>query len=222
MFFGRRSREKDTQEETSKAEKNCTAPTTGTAPLAEAQEPESAKEPTVVPANAVTSASSAALGLDHEEAKGRMPTARKVSAIFGDVVTLLMRTPQYKGLSLTDLDWLVVPALLSGQVSVATAQSKTNGVMMPVGAVLWASVSADIDKRLAAQPGEAIRLAPKEWTSGNIVWVAAGAGDGRVLSAMLKRLSTKEWAGKEVRIMVRAKDGKPVVATLAARSAEAV
>jgi hypothetical protein len=40
MFFGRRSKEKDTQEGNSKAEKNCTAPTAGTAPFAEAQEPE--------------------------------------------------------------------------------------------------------------------------------------------------------------------------------------
>jgi cytolysin-activating lysine-acyltransferase len=221
MFFGRRSKEKDSQEKKSEAEKNGMAPTSVTAPLAEAQAPDPAKEPTAAPANAVTSASSAALELDHEEAKRSMAAARQVSAMFGEVVRLLMRTPQYKGLSLTDLDWLVVPALLSGQVSVATAQFKTNGAMMPVGVVLWARVSADVDKRLAAQSGEAIRLAPKEWTSGDIVWVAASAGDGRVLSEMLKRLSTKEWAGNEVRIMVRAKDGKPTVATLAARSAEA-
>jgi hemolysin-activating ACP:hemolysin acyltransferase len=92
--------------------------------------------------------------------------------------------------------------------------------MMTLGAVLWARVSAEVDKRLAAQPGETIRLAPREWASGDIVWVVASAGDG-VLSEMLKRLSIKEWAGKEVRIMVRAKDGKPMVASLAAGSAEA-
>jgi hemolysin-activating ACP:hemolysin acyltransferase len=112
-----------------------------------------------------------------------------------------------------------VPALLSGQVSVATARSKTNGAMMPAGAVQGAF--HDIDK--VCRPARGGRSArPGEWTSGNIVWVAASAGDGRVLSEMLKRLSTKEWAGKEVRIMVRAEDGKPAVATLALRSAEAV
>jgi cytolysin-activating lysine-acyltransferase len=132
-----------------------------------------------------------------------------------------MRTPPYKELWLSDLEWLVVPALLSGQVSVATAQSRTNGATMTVGAVLWARVSAEVDRRLAAHPGETMRLAPKEWTSGEIVWVVASAGDGRVLGEMLKRLAKQEWAGKEARIVVRAKDGTPMVATLAAGSAMA-
>ena len=86
--------------------------------------------------------------LNDEEAKQRMEAARHASATFGEIVTLLMRTPEYKGLSLGDLDSLIIPPLRAGQVSVATAQSKTSGVTAPVGAIAWARVSADVAKRL--------------------------------------------------------------------------
>jgi cytolysin-activating lysine-acyltransferase len=159
--------------------------------------------------------------LDDEGAKRHMAAARHASATFGEIVTLLMRTPEYKGLPLGDLESLVVPPLLSGQVSVATAQSKNNGATAPVGAILWARVSAEVAKRLASQAGKAIRLAPEEWKCGDIVWVVASAGEGRVLSEMLKQLSRREWAGKQVKIVVRPKDGEPTVATLAFQSSQA-
>jgi len=159
--------------------------------------------------------------VDDEEAKRRMAAARHAYATFGEVVTLLMRAPNYKHLPLGDLKSLVVPPLLSGQVSVATAQSKNNGVTAPVGAILWARVSADVDKRLASQAGKAIRLAPEEWKCGDIVWVVASVGDGRVLREMLKQLSRREWSGKEVKIVVCPKDGEPTAATLAVQSPQA-
>lgn len=138
--------------------------------------------------------------------------AQRVSSVFGEVVTLLMRTPRYQDLALTDLEWLVVPAVVSGQVSVAIAQSDVGA--FPVGTILWASVSAEVAERLAAEPRNGARLEPGEWTSGEIVWIAASAGDGGVLNDMLQRLSDNEWLGKEVRMVVET-GGRPIVATLA-------
>ena len=114
-----------------------------------------------------------------------------------------------------------MPPLVNGQISVATAQSNGSGVTTPVGAVLWATVSEEVAKRLASEAGKSIPLAPGEWKSGDIVWVVATAGEGRVLSEMLKQLSKREWGGKEVRIVVRPKGGEPTVATLAVQSSEA-
>jgi cytolysin-activating lysine-acyltransferase len=224
MFFGGRPKEKGCGAENSNSDVTGAHPATAKGPLGDAEGAKSAQPPTNVMANAATSTSCAAepeSELDHEEAKRCAAAAREVSATFGEVVALLMRTPPYRELWLTDLEWLVVPALLKGQISVATTQSSTNGATMTVGAVLWAHVSDEVDKRLICRPQETIRLSAKEWTSGDIVWVVASAGDGRVLGEMLKRLSTKEWAGKDVRIMVRGKDGRPTVANLAARGAEA-
>lgn len=161
------------------------------------------------------------VGLVDEESKRRMVAARQAFATFGEIVTLLMRTPEYRPFPLGDLESLVLPPLFSGQVSVATAQVKNNGGTAPVGAILWARVSEEVANRLAVQVGKPIRLAPEDWKSGDIVWIMASAGDGRVLSEMLKQLSKRQWTGKEVRIVVRPKDGKPTVAKLVAKSSEA-
>jgi hemolysin-activating ACP:hemolysin acyltransferase len=150
-----------------------------------------------------------------------MSAARDASATFGEIVMLLMRTAEYGGMPLRDLEALVMPPLVNGQISVATAHSNGSGTTTPVGTVLWASVSAEVAERLASQAGKTIPLAPKDWKSGDIVWVVAAVGEGRVLSEMLKQLSKRDWSGREVKIVVRPKDGKPTVATLAVQSSEA-
>ena len=155
------------------------------------------------------------------EAIRSMSAARDASATFGEIVMLLMRTSEYRGMPLRDLEALVMPPLVNGQISVATAQSNGSDVTTPVGAVLWATVSEEVAKRLASEAGKSIPLAPGEWKSGDIVWVVATAGEGRVLSEMLKQLSKREWDGKDVRIVVRPKGGEPTVATLAVQSSEA-
>jgi hemolysin-activating ACP:hemolysin acyltransferase len=155
------------------------------------------------------------------EAIRSMSAARDASATFGEIVMLLMRTSEYRGMPLRDVEALVMPPLANGQISVATAQSNGSGVTTPVGAVLWAMVSEEVAKRLASEAGKSIPLAPGEWKSGDIVWVVATAGEGRVLSEMLKQLSKREWGGKDVRIVVRPKGGEPTVATLAVQPSKA-
>lgn len=155
------------------------------------------------------------------EAVRSMSVARDASATFGEIVMLLMRTAEYGGMPLRDIEALVIPPLANGQISVATAQSNGSGVTTPVGAVLWAMVSEEVAKRLASEAGKSIPLAPGEWKSGDIVWVVATAGEGRVLSEMLKQLSKREWGGKVVRVVVRPKGGEPTVATLTVQSSQA-
>jgi len=220
MPCGRRPEEQGSGDENSDSEPTRAPSGTVATPLGDAEAAKSAQAPTAVAEDAATSASCPA-PKPHAEAARRQSAARETSAIFGEVVGLLMRTSPYKELWLTDLEWLVVPALVSGQVSVATAQSSTNGATMTVGAVLWARVSDEVDKRLTAEPRDMVRLTPREWTSGDIIWIVASAGDGRVLGEMVKHLATKEWAGKDVRIIVRAKNGQPKVAHLATGSAKA-
>ncbi len=125
-----------------------------------------------------------------------------------------MRTPKYKQLTLSDLEWMVVPALQHGQVLIIDAQSKTIGVPAPVAAVLWARVSPEIDAQLAASPDKRIRLQPQDWSSGHIHWIIEAIGDPRVISTVVDRLRNKEWKGQLVRHRARGTDGKPMIRTL--------
>ena len=161
----------------------------------------------------------AAPELSAEQLEKMAGAAKAATATFGEMVSLLMRLPQYRQYQLSDLEWLVVPALLTGQFSLTTAQSKTKGLTAPVGLVLWAKVSEEVDKRLSAAPGQPIKLQPQEWKSGDILWVIVAVGDQRLVQGMVKRLQEKEWANKPAKVFAQAKDGKPTIATLESKAA---
>jgi hemolysin-activating ACP:hemolysin acyltransferase len=153
---------------------------------------------------------------------GRRPTsaddqerlaALQASASFGQVVSVLMRSSEHKHLTLTDLEWLVVPPLTAGQFAIANMQSKEGGAIVPAAVVLWASVSSEVDQRLSANLSEQLRLRPDEWKSGDILWLIEAVGDGRLLSNFLKNLQEKAFKSREVRVRLR-RDGEPVVSTL--------
>lgn len=185
------------------------------------QTPDATMAPTPAAEAAPAAAQPAAPELSPEEAKRRAAMSRQVSAAFGDIVSVLMRSPGFKAMPLGELEGFVVPAVATGQFSVAQAQLKTNGAVAPVGAVLWASVSPEIDQRLAGAPDKPIRLQPNEWRSGDIIWIVEAAGDRRVIAAQLKRLTSAEWKGRVVKLRVRGQDGQPAVRILDAQQTAA-
>ncbi len=152
--------------------------------------------------------------LSPEQLKSMAEASKRFSAAFGEIVSIFMRTPGYQTLPISELEWIVVPAVATGQFTLAEGQSKTNGMIQPVGVVLGARVSDEIDARMSADPSQPIRLKPPEWASGDKLWVMEALGDGRVIEAMLKRLMETGWAGRTVKFRAKSKDGKMVIATL--------
>lgn len=159
--------------------------------------------------------------LDAEEAKKRAAVSKHLLLSFGEIVSVLMRSPQFRGMPLQEVEALVVPAVMSGQFLVAEAQSKSKGFVTPVAIALWATVSPEVDVRLGQDLEKPFRLAPNEWRSGDIAWLITIAGDGRIISPMLKQLQETTLKGKPLKMRVKGKDGKVTVGTFAPSAAEA-
>ncbi|MEQ1715834.1 MAG: toxin-activating lysine-acyltransferase [Hyphomicrobium sp.] len=155
--------------------------------------------------------------LSPEARKNAAALSKAVMATFGQITTVLMRTPEYSGYALKDLEWLVVPPVSLGQFALAEAQSKSNGMMAPVGLVLWAAVSAEVDARLRAHVLEPIRLRPQEWKCGDILWVVEAIGDPKLIQAMLQNAASKDWQGRNVNLRARGPDGAMRVGVLTRR-----
>jgi hemolysin-activating ACP:hemolysin acyltransferase len=149
--------------------------------------------------------------LPAEELARRAAISKRLAGAFGEIVSVLMRSGGHRTQMLMDLEWLVLPALSTGQFSIADAQSKSVGYSLPVGVALWARVSPEVDKRLASNLDQPVRLKPDEWTSGDIYWLVEAVGDSRVIGPMLKGLSEREWKGKQVKFRARNEQGKGVV-----------
>jgi hemolysin-activating ACP:hemolysin acyltransferase len=133
-------------------------------------------------------------------------SSRGIVHAYGAIITVLSRSKRHRNRTLAEIEEAVVPAVLSGQYSLAEARHDNSGVVRPVAAVLWASVSEDVDRRLAMD--EAARLRSSDWMSGKIVWIVEAVGDTRMLDAMVKRLRDKLWKGRLVKVRTRTSNGK--------------
>jgi cytolysin-activating lysine-acyltransferase len=151
--------------------------------------------------------------LSASEVQIRVAASKHNLMALGEIVSIMMRTRQYRSLTLASVETLVAPAVNSGQFLVAEAQSSENGSVTPIAMVLWASVSSDVDRRLSENLEQPVSLAPNEWKTGDVPWLMAAAGDGRIVNEMIKQLQDKSLKGRPFRIRVRGKDGKDAVGT---------
>ena len=143
----------------------------------------------------------------------RKATVQQVDLVLGQIVSVLMRSPKHKHYSLADLEWLVLPAVLSGQFRIV-AQPQS-GAPAPVGVALWANVSAETDQRLSDLSKPA-RLSPDEWRSGDISWLMELVCDAHLQQAILTDLRDAIFKGTPLKMRVRGSDGRMQIATLAA------
>jgi hemolysin-activating ACP:hemolysin acyltransferase len=153
--------------------------------------------------------------LPQDPAAGRRAaTAVRHSLAFAQIVSMLMRSQQHKRYPIATLEWLVIPPLLTGQFSIAEARSNQNGASAPVAVALWARVSPEVDKRLSENLDKPMQLRPREWRSGDILWLVEAVGAPRVLPQFLKHLTETTFKGREVKVRSRGADGKPNVSRL--------
>ena len=125
------------------------------------------------------------------------------------------------GESGADLEWLVLPPIMSGQFRLAQMpapqgrlKGKDGGVLVPVAVALWARVSAAVDKQLSEGLDKTVRLGPGDWASGDNVWLMAVAGDRRAIPKFIDQLAKTEFKGQRVKMRVRGPGNSVVVKTL--------
>ncbi len=184
-------------------------------------------EGTVDSASAISSLSK------EELAKVQALRSKMISASFGEIVTLLMRSPHYKHYSLSDLEWLVIPALLTNQFLVVEAQMKlpvpqnengdapvaggqtegapVAGPRIPVGLALWAKVSPEVDEKLSANLDTPVKLRPDEWRSGEINWIIDVLGDEKIMQSLYAKLKGDVFKGQTFKVRAQDKKGQRVV-----------
>lgn len=146
------------------------------------------------------------------EVQRRAAKSKQLQASFGGIVGLMMRSSEFRQVTLADLEHLVLPALTNGQFTIAEAQEKKSGLMTPVAAILWASVSEEVDQRLSKTQDQPLKLAPSEWKTGDIPWLIAAVGDQRLINALQQRLqetTLKDRPLKSRLAKVGASDGEP-------------
>ena len=185
--------------------------------------------PLAAPAAAPPLAAAAPLAAEAAPAADRDDRQLRMAQTFSQVVSVLMRDPSCKSLRVADLEWLVLPPLMAGQFRLAHAARPANGgpsadgtvgkerrigALVPVAVALWARVSPLVDKALSENLETNVRLSPSAWTSGDILWLLAVAGNPRAVPAFLEQLRENEFKGRHVKMRLRTPDSRIVVSDL--------
>ncbi len=108
----------------------------------------------------MSQAPSARDGADASSDMGRVP--QTVAEAFGEVVWLMSQSPIHKQFLIGDLEWLVMPALLTRQFRMFRHEGK------PVAVVLYAFLSEEAEARIE---GGAPSMRPADWKSGERAWI---------------------------------------------------
>ncbi len=103
----------------------------------------------------------------------------KIQMSIGQTVLAIMDLPRYKHMTVGDLSHLIVNPLLRNRVAIAHKSIVENGATRVdeetiAGIAIWASVSDAVDAKINEQIKAGvfpIRLAPEEWTSGDLPWL---------------------------------------------------
>jgi cytolysin-activating lysine-acyltransferase len=103
----------------------------------------------------------------------------KIQISIGQTVLAIMDLPRYKHMTVGDLSHLIINPLLRNRVAIAHKSVMENGVAKVdeetiAGIAIWATVSAAVDSKIGEQIKAGvfpIRMAPEEWTSGDLPWL---------------------------------------------------
>lgn len=174
------------------------------APAAQNAPPPSAAAAAPPPAQQEAAAPAAA---PRSEQRGQPSLNSQLAMSLGKVVSVLMFSERYQGLTLSDLTSLILPPLAANQFVVAEARPQGKDVTAPIGLLLWARVSDEQDQRFAADASQPTRLAGAEWTSGENLWIIETVGPQNVIEAMMKQLVEGPFKGKQFKFRTRAADG---------------
>jgi len=137
-----------------------------------------------------------------------------VSASIGEIALVYSRSPAHKHYSLADIEWLILPAVLSGQFYVAQAAHRDSGFRAPIAAGTWAFVSEEVDRRLSADLTHRIRLRPDEWKSGEIAWVVDLVGAPVGVRQALQWLKAGPFKGRSAKVLTRNSNGATAIGTV--------
>jgi hemolysin-activating ACP:hemolysin acyltransferase len=161
-------------------------------------------------------AGSARPTISPEDAARITEMTKRISTALGEIVSVLLRAPAHRHLFLADLEWLVLPALATGQFALAEARHEESGLAAPVAVMLWATVSAEVDARLTANVDKPVRLKPDEWAAGPNAWLVEAVGEPRAVKALIDETLRRQLKGRGLKVRTRGADGKPALQLLTA------
>jgi cytolysin-activating lysine-acyltransferase len=128
---------------------------------------------------------------------------KTVSHVLGEITWLLSQSPLHKNLFISDLEWLVMPAVLLEQFRIFYGPTQ-----QPAGLILWGQVSSETEQRLISHQ---IKLSPQEWKGGDNLWLIEMVAPFGGQEEMLADAAATIFAGRPFKYQHTGPNGPEVV-----------
>lgn len=131
----------------------------------------------------------------------RHPQSVTVSHVFGEIAWLISQSARHTTFKVSDLAWLVMPAIPTRQFHLFRDGDA------PLGVALWCYPTPEGEQVLSRGPlSPDNRLAPEEWAGGTNLWLVDliapfASSANRQLELMLGDLMTGPFKGREFRML---------------------
>ena len=130
------------------------------------------------------------------------PVRDDMTRLLGQIVTLLGQSPGHRHVFVSDLEWMVLPALMARQARIWRRQTESGAV--PVIYASWALVDTAVEARL--RQGQ-LRLKPNEWRCGDRPWLIDMVAPFGGTDAALTELADQLFPGKILNALVTSATG---------------
>ena len=138
-------------------------------------------------------------------------SAQTVSAVLGEIVWLMSASPIHKQFFISDLEWMVMTPVMLQQFRMYYQNApEAQGGQRPIGVVLWARVSEEVEQML--EKGTT-RMRPQDWKSGDRLWIVEVIAPFGGQDAMVADLKAKVFPGERLKVLALV-DGKRLVRTV--------
>ncbi|EDP63495.1 RTX toxin activating acyltransferase [alpha proteobacterium BAL199] len=125
-----------------------------------------------------------------------------MTRLLGQVVTLFGQSPGHRHVFVSDLEWLVLPAMMARQARVWRRQTDSGSV--PVIYASWALVNEEVEARL--KQGQ-MRLKPNEWRCGDRAWLIDVVAPFGGTDTALAELADQVFPGKTLHVLASSATG---------------
>ena len=122
---------------------------------------------------------------------------------FGTLVMAVMALPRYRHLSLADLQPVLLDPMIRDRLAIAQPRATDAGLADLAGFAIWASVSEAVDAKIREQIKAGVwpvRLAPEDWTSGEINWLLDVIAPDRKVAGLVLANFRQVVKGGELRL----------------------
>jgi cytolysin-activating lysine-acyltransferase len=130
-----------------------------------------------------------------------------MASILGDVSFLMLHSQAHRHLFISDMEWLVIPALRLKQMRVFRDAKK------PVAYISWAALTEETEARLLSGN---TRLAPREWNAGKRIWIIDSICSAPSIYPFFKSVNDQVFKGQEVRLVTPKKNSRGLEGVLLA------